>query len=290
MGTFLVSCIRTKGGRTQRCVPVCPQMRNVPISHPAPLSLNLRDRARRMNALPHPFGGWPSLYKKEPSLSRARLQTLPFFCLSVSGRKLAPSAPSLKRVSRTESGQLASGWHHSSPFPDGRAERFMKMRRTTLQAALICSRRTGVRRVPSRRTTRAKRPCAPPRSPASRPTSTPMRAALDKLLDDGPRIHRTRTATSTPRRRSSTSLDERHARLRLDCDPDDPEPAHLRRRRRDPRHGEGDRGGSTARHSDLTIGYTDVWVWKDGRWQMTAWRSHAHARRPGQRVGQSQGS
>jgi hypothetical protein len=24
---------------------------------------------------------------------------------------------------------------------------------------------------------------------------------------------------------------------------------------------------------DLHIGYTDVWVWKDGRWQMTAWRS-----------------
>lgn len=24
---------------------------------------------------------------------------------------------------------------------------------------------------------------------------------------------------------------------------------------------------------DLHIGYTDVWIWKDGRWQMTAWRS-----------------
>jgi ketosteroid isomerase-like protein len=24
---------------------------------------------------------------------------------------------------------------------------------------------------------------------------------------------------------------------------------------------------------DLHIGYTDIWVWKDGRWQMTAWRS-----------------
>lgn len=24
---------------------------------------------------------------------------------------------------------------------------------------------------------------------------------------------------------------------------------------------------------DLHIGYTDVWVWKQGRWQMTAWRS-----------------
>ncbi len=24
---------------------------------------------------------------------------------------------------------------------------------------------------------------------------------------------------------------------------------------------------------DLDIGYTDVWLWKDGRWQMTAWRS-----------------
>jgi hypothetical protein len=24
---------------------------------------------------------------------------------------------------------------------------------------------------------------------------------------------------------------------------------------------------------DLHIGYTDVWLWKNGRWQMTAWRS-----------------
>jgi hypothetical protein len=24
---------------------------------------------------------------------------------------------------------------------------------------------------------------------------------------------------------------------------------------------------------DLELGYTDVWVWKDKRWQMTAWRS-----------------
>jgi hypothetical protein len=24
---------------------------------------------------------------------------------------------------------------------------------------------------------------------------------------------------------------------------------------------------------DLSLGYTDVWLWKDGRWQMTAWRS-----------------
>jgi hypothetical protein len=24
---------------------------------------------------------------------------------------------------------------------------------------------------------------------------------------------------------------------------------------------------------DLDLGYTDVWLWKDGRWQMTAWRS-----------------
>ena len=24
---------------------------------------------------------------------------------------------------------------------------------------------------------------------------------------------------------------------------------------------------------ELHIGYTDVWVWKDKRWQMTAWRS-----------------
>ena len=25
--------------------------------------------------------------------------------------------------------------------------------------------------------------------------------------------------------------------------------------------------------SEFTIGYTDVWLWKDGRWQMTEWRS-----------------
>jgi len=24
---------------------------------------------------------------------------------------------------------------------------------------------------------------------------------------------------------------------------------------------------------DLDLGYTDVWLWKEGRWQMTAWRS-----------------
>jgi hypothetical protein len=24
---------------------------------------------------------------------------------------------------------------------------------------------------------------------------------------------------------------------------------------------------------DLDLGYTDIWVWKDRRWQMTAWRS-----------------
>ena len=27
------------------------------------------------------------------------------------------------------------------------------------------------------------------------------------------------------------------------------------------------------RTRDLDIGYTDVWIWKDARWQMTAWRS-----------------
>jgi hypothetical protein len=25
--------------------------------------------------------------------------------------------------------------------------------------------------------------------------------------------------------------------------------------------------------SEVTIGYSDVWLWKDGRWQMTGWRS-----------------
>src|SRR5882672_5571439 len=93
----------------------------------AHLSLNLRDRARllfvaRAARRTPSVDGSARLYRGTgPSLSRTRLTTLPFFCLSVSGRKLAPSALSLKRVSRTESGQLASGWHHSSPFRHGRA-------------------------------------------------------------------------------------------------------------------------------------------------------------------------
>ncbi len=27
------------------------------------------------------------------------------------------------------------------------------------------------------------------------------------------------------------------------------------------------------KNSEFTIGYSDVWLWKDGRWQMTGWRS-----------------
>jgi hypothetical protein len=27
------------------------------------------------------------------------------------------------------------------------------------------------------------------------------------------------------------------------------------------------------KNSEFTIGYSDVWLWKDGRWQMTEWRS-----------------
>ena len=30
---------------------------------------------------------------------------------------------------------------------------------------------------------------------------------------------------------------------------------------------------SNGKSQDLHIGYTDVWLWKDQRWQMTAWRS-----------------
>jgi hypothetical protein len=30
---------------------------------------------------------------------------------------------------------------------------------------------------------------------------------------------------------------------------------------------------SDGKTQDLSIGYTDVWVWKANRWQMTAWRS-----------------
>jgi hypothetical protein len=32
-------------------------------------------------------------------------------------------------------------------------------------------------------------------------------------------------------------------------------------------------GGKDRPSQDLSIGYTDIWLWKDGRWQMTAWRS-----------------
>jgi hypothetical protein len=32
-------------------------------------------------------------------------------------------------------------------------------------------------------------------------------------------------------------------------------------------------GGKNAPVQDLHIGYTDIWLWKDGHWQMTAWRS-----------------
>jgi hypothetical protein len=32
-------------------------------------------------------------------------------------------------------------------------------------------------------------------------------------------------------------------------------------------------GGKDRQLQDLHIGYTDVWLWKDGHWQMTAWRS-----------------
>lgn len=32
-------------------------------------------------------------------------------------------------------------------------------------------------------------------------------------------------------------------------------------------------GGKDRPSQDLHIGYTDIWLWKDGRWQMTAWRS-----------------
>ena len=32
-------------------------------------------------------------------------------------------------------------------------------------------------------------------------------------------------------------------------------------------------GGKGRQPQDLSIGYTDIWLWKDGRWQMTAWRS-----------------
>jgi len=32
-------------------------------------------------------------------------------------------------------------------------------------------------------------------------------------------------------------------------------------------------GGKDRQPQDLHIGYTDIWLWKDGRWQLTEWRS-----------------
>jgi len=32
-------------------------------------------------------------------------------------------------------------------------------------------------------------------------------------------------------------------------------------------------GGKDRQPQDLHIGYTDVWLWKNGKWHMTAWRS-----------------
>jgi hypothetical protein len=32
-------------------------------------------------------------------------------------------------------------------------------------------------------------------------------------------------------------------------------------------------GGKDRPRQDLHIGYTDIWLWKNDRWQMTAWRS-----------------
>jgi ketosteroid isomerase-like protein len=32
-------------------------------------------------------------------------------------------------------------------------------------------------------------------------------------------------------------------------------------------------GGKDRQPQDLHIGYTDVWLWKNGGWKMTAWRS-----------------
>ena len=117
---------------------------------------------------------------RRPSLSRTRLRSLPFFCLSVSGRKPAPSAPSLKRVSRTESGQLASGWHHSSPSRTAQREFGRDCHENAphhasadLDDVLICCRDNDVRHCPSRKTTArdgARTRSRPPKSPASPPT------------------------------------------------------------------------------------------------------------------------
>ena len=32
-------------------------------------------------------------------------------------------------------------------------------------------------------------------------------------------------------------------------------------------------GGKDRQPQDLHIGYTDIWLWKNGSWKMTAWRS-----------------
>ena len=47
----------------------------------------------------------------------------------------------------------------------------------------------------------------------------------------------------------------------------------------DPRQRQSHGRRTTASRSDLDIGYTDTWLWKDGRWQMTAWHSSRMRRR-----------
>ena len=258
-----------------------------PILPAAPLSLNLRDRARHSydnESRTAPLRWMTVPLPTRPSLSRTRLQTLPFFCLSVSGRKLAPSAPSLKRVSRTESGQLASGWHDSSPFPDRPAERLHVY---APHHCRVIVRYFAVATMAIRRTSFAKDD-SEPRGGAQDRRTHPLRGTGECRCHGSrlaarrwPRIHalewRARYQAVVhrfpgDRRRATTSQSDRHHR-------DHP---HLRRRRRHPRHGEGHGGRQgPATRSDLHIGYTDVWVWKDGRWQMTAWRS---ARLPDSRV------
>jgi len=37
---------------------------------------------------------------------------------------------------------------------------------------------------------------------------------------------------------------------------------------------------TAGKSQDLAIGYTDTWIWKDKRWQMTAWHSARYAAPP----------
>ena len=186
------------GGNTGDCYTMtCPHSA-------APLSLNLRDRARDRDPRAAPLRWMAVLvYRTGHHSPEPAFRSLPFFCLSVSGRKLAPSAPSLKRVSRTESGQLASGWHHSSPFPDRPSRKIHAHAPLRRCRCPICSRNNDVRRI-LREGRRSRRGVAGRRArPLRGPGRTPTRRSSGSCSTTTSSTS-TRTATWTPRRRSSS--------------------------------------------------------------------------------------